>query len=303
MKGSRLFNSSTVQPFNSREAALAALRNAADTPSAEETDLARALQSDLRPVAERLRDLLQEEGEFAAACKRLRGELPDLLREIGQEESAFAKALEGILAAGGEAGGKGKLEGLEGLENLEGGEAGALANGECRAKDPAHCWTHGTPERRSLRDQLTDLGYKNRSDLETQAQAVPAERISKIASGNMKEHCKMHEAIAVLRANHKVKNALGQDVEFGEDMVEHYLFDRGREGNQPDVQRLKELPLAMYAVTHDRNPKLQYPPGVTPDALHPPRGTQYVYTEEVGGGTMKCRAWVDSGKVKGWYVE
>lgn len=61
------------------------------------------MQSDLRPVAERLRDLLQEEGGFAAACKRLRGELPDLLREIGQEESAFAKALEGILAAGGKA--------------------------------------------------------------------------------------------------------------------------------------------------------------------------------------------------------
>lgn len=50
---------------------------------------------DLRSVAERLRDLLQEECDFAAACKRLRQELPDLLREICQEGSAFAKARKG----------------------------------------------------------------------------------------------------------------------------------------------------------------------------------------------------------------
>lgn len=113
--------------FANEAGMVAALRNAAETPSADETALARALQKDLRPVAERLRDLLQEEGDFAAACKRLREELPDLLREIGQEESAFAKALEGILGAGGaERSDEGRVTSDE--------RGAALANEQARGK-------------------------------------------------------------------------------------------------------------------------------------------------------------------------
>lgn len=245
---------------------------------AKVTKLAAAFQQDMRPVGEELRKLLEtSEGGLKAACNSLAKRLPTMI----PTKPAMAQVLEEEAA----------------------GEVAAVANSECRAKDPAHCRVHGMPEKRPLRDQLTALGYKSRADLEAQARAVPSDRIARIATGDLKEHCKVHEAIAVLRANHKVKNAIGQDVTFGEDMVGHYLFGRGREDNQPDVQRLKELPLAMFAVKHDRNPKLQYPKGVTPDAVHPPRGTQYVYTETVGGGTMKCRAWVDSGQVKGWYVE
>ena len=109
--------------------------------------------------------------------------------------------------------------------------------------------------------------------------------------------------MTLLQPNPMVKNAFGKDVTFGEDMILHYLGGYGRSNNQPDAKRLKELPLAMHAVKNDRNPKLQYLRGAIHDPLNPPHGTQYVYHEKVGNGDMQCRAWVDSGKVKGWFVK
>ena len=181
----------------------------------------------------------------------------------------------------------------------------ALANerGECESDDPAHCRVHGVPETRPLSVQLAELGYKDRNDVNRQADGVSAERVAQIVSGYLKEHCKVHEAVAALRTNPTVKNAFGKDVTFGEDMILHYLSGYGRSNNQADAKRLKELPLAMHAVQTCGNPRLQYPKGVAPDPLSPPRGTQYVYHEKVGDGDMQCRAWVDSGKVKGWFVK
>lgn len=181
----------------------------------------------------------------------------------------------------------------------------ALANerGECESDDPAHCRFHGVPETRPLSVQLAELGYKDRNDVNRQADGVSAERVAQIVSGDLKEHCKVHEAVAALRTNPTVKNAFGKDVTFGEDMILHYLSGYGRSNNQADAKRLKELPLAMHAVKTCGNPRLQYPKGVAPDPLSPPRGTQYVYHEKVGDGDMQCRAWVDSGKVKGWFVK
>ena len=178
-----------------------------------------------------------------------------------------------------------------------------LENGECESDDPEHCRVHGVPETRPPSVQLAELGYKDRADVESQARAVPRERIAKIVSGDLKEHCKVHESYAALMTNPKVKNAYGKEVTFGFDMAEKYVSGRGRSNNQPDVKRLKDLPLAMHAVKTCGSPRLQYPKGVAPDPLNPPRGTQYVYHEKTGNGDMQCRAWVDSGKVKGWFVK
>ena len=65
---------------------------------------------------------------------------------------------------------------------------------ECESDDPAHCRVHGVPETRPLSVQLAELGYKDKADVEAQAKNVPAERIAKIVSGDLKEHCKAHEA-------------------------------------------------------------------------------------------------------------
>ena len=154
-----------------------------------------------------------------------------------------------------------------------------------------------------LGEQLAKLGYKDKADLEHQVLSVTGRRVLEISSGELKEHCKAHEAIAVLNTEPKIKNAFGKDVTFGKDMILHYLSGRGRESNVPDVDRLRELPLAIHAVRHDHNPTLQYPRGVAHDPVNPPRGTQYVYSEKVGNGNMQCRAWVDSGKVKGWFIK
>ena len=135
------------------------------------------------------------------------------------------------------------------------------------------------------------------------ADSVPAERIAEICRADRKSNCEIHEAVAVLRTNPKIKNALGEDVTFGSDMIEKYLSGRGRPGNIADPERLKELPIAMYAVRTDTTPKLQYPRGAVNDPMNPPRGTQRLYTTPATEGPMMARAWADSGKVTGWYVE
>lgn len=135
------------------------------------------------------------------------------------------------------------------------------------------------------------------------AKTVPAERIAEICKAEGKQPCKIEEALAVLNRNPKVRNALGEDVTFGSDMGEKYLTGRGRSGNVADPDRLKDLPIAMYAVAHDMSPHLQYLRGAIHDPLNPPRGTQRVYKTAATDGPMLARAWADSGKVTGWYVE
>jgi len=179
----------------------------------------------------------------------------------------------------------------------------ANENGQCESDDPPHCRVHGTPETRPISEQLSELGYEDKNDVYQKADGVSNDRISQIVSGKLKEHCSVHEAVATLRTNPTVTNAFGKKVTFGDDMIIHYLGGYGRSNNQPDAKRLKELPMAMHAVINCSNPRLQYPKGVAHDPLDPPRGTQYVYHEKVGNGDMQCRAWVDSGKVKGWFVK
>ena len=141
------------------------------------------------------------------------------------------------------------------------------------------------------------------ADYRKLADSVSPERVAEICKADSKQPCKIEEALAVLRTNPKVRNALGEDVTFGSDMGEKYLTGRGRPGNVPQPERLKELPIAMFAVKHDPNPKLQYLAGAIHDPLNPPRVTQKQYTTPATDGPMIARAWADSGKVTGWYVE
>ena len=141
------------------------------------------------------------------------------------------------------------------------------------------------------------------TDYEELAKSVTPERVAEITSGDYKSHCKIEEALAALAKNPKVKSMTGEEVTFGSDMGLKYLKGRGRPGNKPDPARLKELPIAMYAVKHDPNPKLQYLAGAIHDPMNPPRGTQKQYTTPASGGPMIARAWADSGKVTSWYVE
>ena len=261
-------------------------------------ELLKAFAADMSPAGKAVEELLNalDKGEAASSplvkekASALLSRLPSLLPDDPATAAVIAEAMA-------------KEFGTVELENED--DAIALANerGECESDDPAHCRFHGVPETRPLSVQLAELGYKDRNDVNRQADGVSAERVAQIVSGYLKEHCKVHEAVAALRTNPTVKNAFGKDVTFGEDMILHYLSGYGRSNNQADAKRLKELPLAMHAVKTCGNPRLQYPKGVAPDPLSPPRGTQYVYHEKVGDGDMQCRAWVDSGKVKGWFVK
>lgn len=109
----RLFNSSTFQPGNGAE-----------------TRLAAAMQRDLRPVGKAIAAALKNR-DWGALRKKLGGMLP----ECGTES---ADVIEEAVREDGE----------EAQKNKKDGETEAVANSECRAKDPAHCPTHGTPEGR-----------------------------------------------------------------------------------------------------------------------------------------------------------
>jgi len=286
-------------------------------PSRESQDVLNAFARDTGPAAEAIKDLLKNPSKEAA--DELLKNLPTLLPEdpalaaVIAEEMAkqFTDPAGQSLEAGrhtdsqdsqsltNEARDTGYLVGA----NDEDIVAFANENGECESDDPPHCRVHGTPETRPISEQLAELGYKDKNDVYSKADVVSKDRVEQIVSGKLKEHCSVHEAVAALRTNPTVTNAFGKKVTFGDDMIIHYLGGYGRSNNQPDAKRLKELPMAMHAVINCRNPRLQYPKGVTPDPMNPPRGTQYVYHEKVGNGDMQCRAWVDTGKVKGWFVK
>ena len=164
-------------------------------------------------------------------------------------------------------------------------------------------WTAGGGSSRAPSETTEQKRPKTPAEYRKLAETVPSERVVEICRADRKQTCEIHEALAVLRTNPKVRNSLGEYVTFGSDMGEKYLSGRGRPGNVAQPERLKELPLAMYAVAHDKSPKLQYLAGAIHDPLNPPRGTQRVYTTAATDGPMLARAWADSGKVTGWYVE
>lgn len=113
VKGSALSNSSTVQPFNSRDAAEAAF--------------AGALQRDLKPAGKVIAEALQTR-DWSEAKKRLAG----ILKECGTES---AKVLEGAMREAGEAAAEppeGQKSKVEGRRSGEAGEV--LANERARGE-------------------------------------------------------------------------------------------------------------------------------------------------------------------------
>ncbi len=98
------------------------------------------MQRDLRPAARIIAEALRTH-DWKAARKQLAG----ALKECGTES---AEALEAEMREAGE-----KAWPETHAEAQRGGGAEGVANSECRAKDPAHCRTHGTPEGKHTREE------------------------------------------------------------------------------------------------------------------------------------------------------
>ena len=189
---------------------------------------------------------------------------------------------------------------------------GEVANSECRAQDPALCPTHGTPQPKiravksspAADKQARDCGYADVKDMMAKAESVPHERVSEIQNG-FSGKCKAHEAIAVISENKPFDDAEGNKVDFGGDIIEHYVEGRRRRDNVPKVGNLEDLPFAIKAVKTDTYgvTRLKYPHGTTPDPLNPPRGTQREYHLPTDHGEMKVFVYIQGGHINGWHVE
>lgn len=166
---------------------------AQDTPPTPPPALKRILEAfraDLGPAAEELQRVLAlPEDEMRAACKDLAGRLPDLLPADPAMAAILAEELAGAFAEAA-------------------GETGAVENGECRAKDPAHCPVHGTPaqgggsgesekakkkrEKRERQEKTRDAGRTNYATVQGGADCrdfMRSETLGRIAfyQGNERE--------------------------------------------------------------------------------------------------------------------
>lgn len=278
-------------------------------PDAAATGLARAMQRDLRPAARIIAEALRTHDWKAA-----RKQLADTLKECGTES---AEALEREMRAAGE---KACLE--THAEAQSGGGAEGVANSECRAKDPAHCRTHGTPEgkkekgnmprndgkihfgsgvaREKADGQSKDLGYAGIDDLMQKSTGVEQATIDSILGGGS-EPCEPHEAVAALRTCASIPSGVEGEpaVKLGERPLRHYICGEGRHhGGEPDVKRLKTLPQAIQAIRHpdSYHHELNQKPIVKFPGESLPKGAQTVYQYKAG----KTFAYADSGVLTGW---
>ena len=151
--------------------------------------------------------------------------------------------------------------------------------------------------------QAKACGYADVKDMMTKAEAVEEDRISAIREG-FSGKCKAHEAIAVISQNIPFEDAEGNKVDFGRDIIEHYVEGRRRRDNEPKVANLEDLPYAIKAVKSDTYgvTRLKYPHGTTPDPLNPPRGTQREYNLTTDHGQMKVFVYIQGGHINGWHV-
>ena len=278
-------------------------------PGEGETRLARAMQRDLRPAARIIAEALRTH-DWKAARKQLAG----ALKECGTES---AEALEAAMRAAGE-----KAWPETHAEEQRGGGAEGVANSECRAKDPAHCRTHGTPEgkkekgnmprndgkihfgsgvaREKADRQSKDLGYAGIDDLMQKSTGVEQATIDSILGGGS-EPCEPHEAVAALRTCASIPSGVEGEpaVKLGERPLRHYICGEGRHhGGEPDVKRLKTLPQAIQAIRHpdSYHHELNQKPIVKFPGESLPKGAQTVYQYKAG----KTFAYADSGVLTGW---
>ena len=188
----------------------------------------------------------------------------------------------------------------------------SLANSECHAENPATCRVHGTPARkiRAVKSsptadrQAQACGYANVKDMMAKAETVASDRVAAIQDG-FSGKCKAHEAIAVISENRPFRDAEGNAVDFGGDIIEHYVEGRRRRDNMPKIANLEDLPFAIKAVKTDTYgvTRLKYPHGTTPDPQNPPRGTQREYHLPTDHGEMKVFVYIQGGHINGWHVE
>lgn len=186
-----------------------------------------------------------------------------------------------------------------------------LANEECRAENPATCRVHGTPARKiravksspTADSQAQACGYANVKDMMAKAETVASDRVSAIQDGYSGK-CKAHEAVAVISENRPFNDAEGNTVDFGGDIIEHYVEGRRRRDNMPKIANLEDLPFAIKAVKTDTYgvTRLKYPHGTTPDPQNPPRGTQREYHLPTDHGEMKVFVYIQGGHINGWHV-
>ena len=297
----------------------------ADAPEGVFRAFAEAVSNDAKPLADQVKKLLElidagKEAEAVSFAATLSANLASYLPEDPESATVLAEAMAERYG--------------EAWEAARGGSAASapsdagLANSECRAKDPAHCPTHGTPEKkdggtsgspsettkkaqiRSVKSspkadqQARDCGYADVKDMMAQAANVPAERVTAI-QGGFSGKCKAHEAIAVISANKPFDDAEGNKVDFGSDILEHYIEGRRRRDNEPKVGNLEDLPYAIKAVKTDTYgvTRLKYPKGAAPDPFNPPRGTQREYHLPTDHGQMKVFVYIQGGHINGWHVE
>ena len=154
--------------------------------------------------------------------------------------------------------------------------------------------------------QATRLGYAGIDDLMQQSASVTAERIAEIMAG-ADSPCKAHEAIAALRSHATITpNASGEEpVRLTERPIRHYVCgERRHHGGEPDIARLRSLPLAIKAIRecdsfhHELDERrIAMMPGEKP-----PKGTQTIYERRSGPGKSKAFAYTDSGVLNGWQL-
>ena len=117
----------------------------ADAPEGVFRAFAEAVSEDAKPLAEQVKKLLElidagKDAEAASFAASLSANLASYLPEDPESATVLAEAMAEKYAQAWEAARGGSAASAP-------SDAG-LANSECRAKDPAHCPTHGTPEKK-----------------------------------------------------------------------------------------------------------------------------------------------------------
>ena len=296
----------------------------ADAPEGVFRAFADAVSKDAEPLADQVKKLLElidagKEAEAASFAATLSANLASYLPEDPESATVLAEAMaekyaEAWEAARGEAQRHGELANSTDANGNEHAEKGSSNGGRFVKKgDGASGTPSETTEKAKIRSvksspkadqQARDCGYADVKDMMAQAANVPAERVTAI-QGGFSGKCKAHEAIAVISANKPFDDAEGNKVDFGSDILEHYIEGRRRRDNEPKVGNLEDLPYAIKAVKTDTYgvTRLKYPKGAAPDPFNPPRGTQREYHLPTDRGQMKVFVYIQGGHINGWHVE
>lgn len=262
----------------------------------------KAFAEDMGPASEAVAKLLKNPTPETAAA--LLDELPALLPDDPALATVIAEAMAEEF---GDQIVKNKTD-AQGNEHDNGNgqftEKGAGGVGSAKSGKPEERKIHAVKSSPRANEQAAKLGYRDVGDMLEQAKSVTAARVSEIQNGYSGK-CKAHEAVAVISEDKPFKDAEGNTVHFGNDILEHYVEGRRRRNNEPKVSNLEDLPYAIKAVKSDSYgvTRLTYPSGTTPDPLNPPRGTQREYHIDTDRGQLKVFVYIQGGVINGWHVQ